>query len=292
MVVWFASGQSLVAVLRPVYGFVVPYAVVVALVTTLVSPWANRQIDELRRAFDQREDVSQVAPGVFRESRSANRVFFVETVANDQTEVGNVFVVQKDGERLVVVASLGGRIQLEPNGDRFLVLERGRRYDGRWSQVDYALMEFERYGVRIENPLGNSGPTASAGLPTTGLIADPTPANMAELSARLAPPLSILVVALLAIPLAFVNPRIGSSMNLVIGVLIYFTYTTFTGLVKAWIQQGKIPFSIGIWITHLVVLLIAVHLFRRRMSLPRLSLGRLLAWLFVRRRPADPSGSA
>ncbi|MET0506567.1 MAG: LPS export ABC transporter permease LptF [Burkholderiaceae bacterium] len=287
MVVWFASGQSLTALLRPVFGFVAPYALVVALVTMLVSPWANRQIDELRRAFEQREDVSQVAPGVFRESRSANRVFFVETVDREQTEVSNVFVVQKDGERVIVVASLGGRVQLEPNGDRFLVLERGRRYDGRWTHVDYSLMEFERYAVRIENPLGDSRAPASAGLGTLDLIAEPTQANLAELAARVATPMSMLVVALLAIPLAFVNPRIGSSLNLVIGLLIYFTYTNVNGLVKAWIAQGRMPFSVGLWITHAIVLLIAIHLFRKRVALPRLSLGRLLAWLFARRRTDD-----
>ncbi|MET0508287.1 MAG: LptF/LptG family permease, partial [Burkholderiaceae bacterium] len=133
--------------------------------------------------------------------------------------------------------------------------------------------------------------TASAGLPTTALMADPTRLNLAELATRIATPVSMLVVALLAIPLAFVNPRIGSSLNLVIGVLIYFTYTNLNGLVKAWIQQGRVPFSIGVWITHVVVLLIAIHLFRRRMSLPRLSLGRLLAWLVGRRRP-NAAGSA
>ena len=88
--------------------------------------------------------------------------------------------------------------------------------------------------------------------------------------------MSMLVVALLAIPLAFVNPRIGSSLNLVIGLLIYFTYTNVNGLVRAWIAQGRMRFSVGLWITHAIVLAIAIHLFRR-MALPRLSLGRLLA---------------
>ena len=287
MVVWFASGQSLTAWLRPVYAFVAPYAVVVAVITMLVSPWANQQIDELRRQFEQREDVSQVAPGVFRESRSANRVFFVETVDRAATEVGNVFVVQKDQDRLIVVASHSGHVQVDPNGDRFLVLEQGRRYDGRWTQVDYALMEFDRYGVRLETPLGSDRPPDAGGLGTLDLIRNLTPANQAELIQRVATPVSMLVVALLAIPLSFVNPRIGSSLNLVIGLLIYFTYSNINGLVKAWVSQGKIPFVIGLWLTHAIVLLVAVWLFRRRLALPRLSLGKLLAWLLPGRRKKE-----
>ena len=289
MVVWFASGQSLTAWLRPVGAFAAPYAVVVALITMLVSPWANQQIDDLRRSFEQREDVSQVAPGVFRESRSANRVFFVETVNREDTRVGNVFVVQKDENRLIVVASESGKVEVEDTGDRFLVLEQGRRYDGQWTQVDYALMEFERYGVRLETPLDSGRAPAAAGLDTLELIRSPTLANQAELMQRIATPISMLVVALLAIPLAFVNPRIGSSLNLVIGLLIYFTYSNVNGLVKAWVAQGRMPFSIGVWITHAIVLAIAVYLFRSRLTLPRWSLGKLLGWLIPRRRkPGAP----
>ena len=290
MVVWFASGQSLTAWLRPVYSFAAPYAVVVALITMLVSPWANQQIDELRRNFEQREDVSQVAPGVFRESSAANRVFFVETVNREDTRVRNVFVVQKDANRLIVVASESGKVDVEANGDRFLVLEQGRRYDGQWAQVDYALMEFERYGVRLETPLDSGRVTTASGLDMIDLIRDPTLVNQAELMQRIATPLSMVVVALLAIPLAFVNPRIGSSLNLVIGLLIYFTYSNVNGLVKAWISQGRVPFSIGVWITHAIVLAIAIYLFRRRMTLPRWSLGKVLGRLIPRRnKPEAPA---
>ena len=62
MVIWFASGQSLTAWIRPVLSFALPYAFVVGLVALVVSPWANQQIVELRQRFEQREDVSQVAP--------------------------------------------------------------------------------------------------------------------------------------------------------------------------------------------------------------------------------------
>ena len=55
---------------------------------------------------------------------------------------------------MIVVASKGGKVEVQPNGDRFLVLEDGRRYDGNWGGAEYSLMEFERYGVRLESPPG------------------------------------------------------------------------------------------------------------------------------------------
>ena len=294
MVIWFASGQSLTAWIRPVLSFALPYALVVGLVALVVSPWAQQQIAELRQRFEQREDVSQVAAGQFRESRSSNRVFFVESVNKEQTEVSNVFVVQHDGPRMIVVASRGGMVETQDNGDRFLVLQDGRRYDGDWGGVEYSLMEFERYGVRLEPATGPVGADSARGLATPQLLANLTPPNQGELMARIGLPVSVILIALLAIPLAFVNPRLGRSFNIVIGVLIYFTYTNLNGLMKTWISQERISFSLGVWVTHAMILAIALYLFHRRMNLPQLSLGRLLALVRAlfkpRPRPRPPAG--
>ena len=292
MVIWFASGQSLTAWIRPVLSFALPYAFVVGLVALVVSPWAQQQIAELRQRFEQREDVSQVAAGQFRESRSSNRVFFVESVNKEQTEVSNVFVVQHDGPRMIVVASRGGKVEVQDNGDRFLVLEDGRRYDGEWGGVEFSLMEFERYGVRLEPATGRAGADSTRGLTTPQLLADLTPANQGELMARIGLPVSVIVIALLAIPLSFVNPRLGSSINMVIGVLIYFTYTNLNGLMRSWIGQERISFSLGVWVTHVTLFVVAMYLFHRRMNLPQVSFGRLLAIArsLVKPRPRPQAG--
>jgi lipopolysaccharide export system permease protein len=290
MVIWFASGQSLTAWIRPVLSFAFPYALVVGLVALVVSPWANQQIAELRQRFEQREDVSQVAPGQFRESRSSNRVFFVESVNKEQTEVSNVFVVQHDGPRMIVVASRGGMVENQPNGDRFLVLEDGRRYDGDWGGVEYSLMEFERYGVRLETSTGPVVAESARGLTTLELLAELTPANLGELMDRIGLPVSVIVISLFAIPLSYVNPRMGRSLNIVAGLLIYFTYTNLNGLIRTWIAQERISFGVGLWVTHAVVLALAVYLFRRRMSLSHLSLGRLIAFLRSLGRPRTQAG--
>ena len=104
--------------------------------------------------------------------------------------------------------------------------------------------------------------------------------------ARIGLPVSVIVIALLAIPLAFVNPRLGRSFNIVIGVLIYFTYTNLNGLMRSWIAQDRVSFSLGVWVSHAAVLLIALYLFHRRMNLPQVSLGRLIA--LVRAREKSP----
>ena len=149
-------------------------------------------------------------------------------------------------------------------------------------------MEFERYGVRLEPATGPVGADSARGLATPQLLANLTPPNQGELMARIGLPVSVILIALLAIPLAFVNPRLGRSFNIVIGVLIYFTYTNLNGLMKTWISQERISFSLGVWVTHAMILAIALYLFHRRMNLPQLSLGRLLALVRARFKPPPP----
>jgi lipopolysaccharide export system permease protein len=269
MVVWFASGQSLLAWVRPVLGFAAPFAVLVAVIAFAVSPWANRQASEYQQRFAQREDIAQVSAGQFRESVSANRVFFVESLDENQTEVRNVFVTQREGERLVLVVSRGGRIETQDSGDRFLVLNQGRRYDGTEGRLDFRLMEFDRYGIRIAPQSAVISDERSRVKSTLELIADPNDRNQAELLWRIGLPVSAVLMALLAIPLSAMNPRIGRSINLFAALLLYVLYNNLMSVTQAWVAQGRVPFSIGVWIVHAALIALIVWMFRRRLSLPK-----------------------
>ena len=60
---------------------------------------------------------------------------------------------------------------------------------------------------------------------TLELLRDPTTGNLGELLWRIGLPLVALVLALLAIPLSFVNPRASTSVNLMFAVFTYMVYT-------------------------------------------------------------------
>ncbi|MCL2162701.1 MAG: LptF/LptG family permease, partial [Betaproteobacteria bacterium] len=81
MVVWFASGLPLTAWIGPVLRFALPLTLVIAGVTLYLGPWANLKSHEYRGKLESRDDAQRVAPGVFRESSGAQRVFFVEVEA-------------------------------------------------------------------------------------------------------------------------------------------------------------------------------------------------------------------
>lgn len=265
MVVWFCSGQSLAAFIRPVMAFAGPAALVVAILSLFLSPWALQKQNQYRAQIDSRDDVAAIAPGVFKESRHADRVFFVESFAGEQNTVSNIFMQSSENQKQGVMFSQHGYQSVAKNGDRYLVLLNGRRYEGQPGSPEYKIVEFERYAVRIEPYEAKLAAPTAKSLSLLELMRERTPVNIAELQWRLSLPLSALLLALLAIPLSFVNPRAGRSMNLILALVIYLTYSNCISIAQAWVAQGKLHPALGVWLVHGTLAVLIGALFYHRL---------------------------
>ena len=99
------------------------------------------------------------------------------------------------------------------------------------------------------------------------MLKDPNPLNLGELAWRIGLPVSALILALLAIPLSFVNPRAGRSLNLVMAILVYMIYNNVISISQAWIAQQRISLPIGLLGVHAAMLVLLMLLFVRRLTL-------------------------
>ncbi|HJW55036.1 MAG TPA: LPS export ABC transporter permease LptF [Burkholderiaceae bacterium] len=267
MVVWFASGMSLTRWIKPVLMFGLPIIVLTALLSFFVTPWAIRQSAEFRERFEKREDISKVSPGKFQESAATDRVFFVEGVSGDTTKVRNIFVNTVKGNRTSVVVAKEGTIDVNARGDKFLVMQKGRRYDGVPAQSDFEIMEFERYNILVARQSQSLAENKSAAaLPTSALLADRNNFNLGELLWRCALPLMALFLILLAIPLSFVNPRAGRSANLLIALLLFVVYSNMVSVFQAAVVQNRLSFAVAAWPIHALAILMIVFLFSWRLK--------------------------
>ncbi|OZI23381.1 LPS export ABC transporter permease LptF [Bordetella genomosp. 9] len=273
MVVWFASGLSLADWLRPVMRVAVPVAVMVAVLTLAASPWAYRQIGEYRERFEQRSDLSKVTAGQFGESQDGARVFFAEEPVNKGDELGHVFARVIDPEWLSVLTASSARTENMPNGDRFLVLGAGHRYDLKPGSAEFRMSTFDHYGVRLESKSTEDPATearaaaerSSKARSTLQLMEDNTINAWSQVMWRISMPLAALILAIMAIPLGAVNPRLGRSGDLLIAGLVALLYMNLINLFRAWIGDGRIPFGLGWWPVHAAVLAFAAYLFMRRL---------------------------
>jgi lipopolysaccharide export system permease protein len=265
MVVWFSGGVSLTRWITPVLMFALPLVITIAILGLGLSPWAAGKAEDYRKILDSRDDASSVLPGVFRESRQADRVYFVEEVSGSDNRVANVFVSSTQNGKSGVMVAKHGYQETAANGDRFLVLLNGNRYEGEPGRADFKIYEFERYAVRIEAKEAVRAP-GTKNMQTMELIVQGDPRHLGELSWRIGLPVSALLLALLAIPLSFVNPRAGRSINLIVAVLVYMIYVNLLSVVQAYIAQSRIPLAAGLVVLHATVVLLLLAMFYRRLS--------------------------
>ena len=270
MIVWFASGLSITNLIGPILRFAIPLILIIALLAAFVWPWANRESSVISQRFQQRDDVSMVAAGQFKESAKAERVFFIEDLDVDKGEVKNIFVADTRNQKLSVAVAATGYIENAPNGDKSVVLLKGRRYEGQPTQANFRILEFDEYETKILSKEVSKPLPRDREKNVIELIQESDPnirrANFGELLWRIGLPIMALGLVLIAIPLAYVNPRLGNYTAMFYAVLIYLMYSNLLNLSQNYVSQGRIDFFIGLWPIHLIAFGLAFVLIRNRIN--------------------------
>ena len=264
MAIWFSSGLGITKWIRPILTFALPVVVVVSVLSFLVMPWATQKVEDYRVQLKSRDELALISPGVFKESGNAERVYFVESFDSLGNVVKNVFVHSTQHQKTGIIVAQSGKREIAENKDVFLVLEKGRRYQSAPNSAEVSTTEFERYAIRLETKEVAREPDETDAKSTDELLKNASLAGKAELQWRLAIPISAIVLVLLAVPLSFVDPRAGRSLNLIFALLIYIIYNNMLSIFQAWVTQGRISEWIGLWPVHALFSLLCLYLYYRR----------------------------
>lgn len=285
MVIWQSAGISLLKILRPILNFTAPIAVAIAVLSIFASPWASEKSATLKQRFQQRDDISMLAPGQFRESSGNNRVFFIESMNPETDVITNVFVTDFGKERQLVAVAKEGFIQNTAAGEKQLILATGRRYEGTPGNTDFRITEFDKYTVKLQDKVIDPIINGPRTLPAWVLIQDLNKTHLGEILWRVGLPLMAFVFAIIAIPLSYMDPRRGRYTALIMAVLLYFTYSNLLKLMQAWVSTGKLSFSIGWWLLHVAIALIGLTLIIYRQNRSITLFGRYKKWMLSKSSP-------
>ncbi len=264
MIIWFSSGLSISRWVAPILSFSLPVILTIAFLSLFVTPWAVSKGNEFKAQIKSKDELSTITPGVFKESANAERVFFIESFDELGNVVKNIFVQTDDKGKLGIIVAARGYREIAENQDHFVVMEKGRRYEGEKDSAAINSTSFERYGIRVQQKRVAAEPASTQALSNTELLQKHTPANIAELHARIALPISALILALMAIPLSYVDQRNGRSTNFMMAILIFIIYNNMVSIMQAWLLQKKISLLFGLWPVHIIFVLLVFYLFYRR----------------------------
>ena len=270
MAVMRSSGFGWKQLLKPLLSLVVPLAVLLLVLGLIIAPITARTAElQLEQAF-RSAAVWGLQAGKFHVLRHGDLVIYAEAIDADDGSLRNIFIKQRQQEREQIWVAKKGRYWMDSiSGDRYLVLEDGKVTDVAPGQLDLRVLSFARNDLRLPEPEFRTRIKAEIySKPSTELLTDHSLADIAELQWRLSPAISVIVLGLLAIPLAHSGPREGRGGRIILGILVYLLYGNLLYLSRSWLTDGLLPTYIGMWWVHIVFLIISFVWIRQQGRFP------------------------
>lgn len=255
------------ALYRPFLVLAVGVAALTAALSFQIGPWAGRQADLLFKDAQRLVQFTPFDPGRFKEVAGGRAVFYTARLNETGGDLDTVFArIEETRGASIVTAQRGSQSLDASTGERVVRLEQGYRYTGEPGRADFDIVKFESLITRVAPPQMLPLSSKRKIADTAQLLGSDDPRDQAELQWRIAAPVSVLLLALLAVPLAYATPREGRYGKLVFGILAYLVYTNLLALGQAWIAKGVAPAALGLWWVHALTALMTVALIARRMG--------------------------
>lgn len=244
----------------PIAALAVTLAAVVAALTFVVAPQAAARVDEVRVRALQAGEFSPIAPGRFRSFGGGSAVFYAESRADDGT-LQKVFVKRVREQRYEIAVAARARHDVSADGTlHTLTLFDGERYEGVPGANEFRIIRFAENVIPVRVPERTAASMPIEGIPTArlwlaqgGVTAEDLE-YQAEFHWRLALPLMVFVLAMLAGPLSQLRPRQGRYARIWLGIVVYFVYFSLASAAKVWLTRGSAPAALGLWWVHLMVI--------------------------------------
>lgn len=253
LVVLGACGVGPGRLYRPMLSLGVVVGLVVGVLSLFVVPSAVELRDQVHADAMRTTNIANLFAGRFQELPEGRLVFYAEQISADHQYLEHLFIEGQIQARPNLITARRARAMVDDRtGDRFLLLEHGYRYEGLPGEDDFRVIEFERYGLRIQaaEQVAHAGGVESRS--TARLLASDALVDVAQLQWRISIALAAPALMFLAVPLSRTNPRQGRYGRLVLGILLFIVYYNLLGTARVWVEKGMLPPMIGMWWVHAI----------------------------------------
>lgn len=262
MVILTSAGMSI----RKVFAYtLIPTSIIFVIVAWLCFSLGPAGINKFRELIEKQDSITEfntLIPGHFQTydkmtgSTITNRVTYTESISNDKQHLKNIFISQIDVNHTTgkttsnLLLAKTGKIAVQPDNSRYLILDNGYRYDGLAGQADYRVTHYKTYGILLPQPEINIELKSNA-LTTEQLINSDKFVDKVELYWRFSMLLLVPIIAMLAVPLAKVNPRQGRFFKLIPAIFLYMLYLGLLIASRGQMDKEKLPIFV-FWIIHFI----------------------------------------
>jgi lipopolysaccharide export system permease protein len=236
-------------------------AVIVGVVTLYAEPRAELTLVDIRNQTENEATIAGVKAGRFKELSGGTRIFYAETVADDERTLQTTFVQVQNSKNIGLMRAHSAHIETDAKSkDRFAVFMDGISYAGNPGALDYVITRFDRYALRVVDSTPQDVTNNVNYIRTLDLLKFHGPIYSAELQWRLSAAIATLLLPSLAILIGLANRGSNWYLGLITAISVYFVYNNLLGVGKSLINKGDLPPTIGLWVFHLALIGVALAL--------------------------------
>ena len=310
----YASGAGLPQLLRPILLASLALAVAVAILVSLLQPYARYAYRAATYALTNASFTTLLQNGLF--TTLGDTTYMVEKLSDDKSQMERVFLYQGGADRdsVTITAASGQAQRRDPISPIVLKLQNGLQQlvpnqNGTERQTSNdVVIRFREFETTLANPDEDFRPRGEDEREMTlvelwAATRDPPPdvdswEIESELSGRLVRILTLPILPLMAIPLAIDRVRGQRSYGIVLGLAMLIAFHQVLQVGEALADNNEVPSWLGLWVPFAVFTLVSLWMFVRAATTvpdPRLGIwldqqfGRL-GRLLPRRRRAATSG--
>ncbi len=258
-VVLVSGGASPLRLIGWIATLVVPCAVVVGLLSLLVTPHSSRAFVQLIADQAISSEIAAIVPGEFRNFSKGTRTIYAEKIDRESRTLGGLFFAETKNDKTTTVTAEQAQIHVGADpAERILVLMNGKRFEGTPGQRDYRVVGFDELSLRLDLDAPLRVALNIETRPTNELDINNVE-DAQELHWRWSLPVMTLVSGLFAFAISRTRPRSGRFGQIVPGILIFVSYYVLLVLAQHAMAESEILAKLGLWHVHLLVAVTASY---------------------------------
>ncbi|OFC63474.1 LPS export ABC transporter permease LptF [Candidatus Erwinia dacicola] len=236
-------------------------ALLAAVNVGFLGPWSSRYQSEVIQNAKVNPGAAALAAGQFQQSGDGQSVLFIENTKGNTFD--NVFLAQmrpKGNARPSVVVADHGHMSQRADGSQVVTLDSGTRFEGIALLHDFRITDFKNYQAIVGHKEAILDPNDSEQMDMKALWRSDKPDFRSEQHWRLTLVFSVLVMALMVVPLSVVNPRQGRVLSMLPAMLLYLIFFLLQSSLRASGGKGCLDPAIWMWVVNLAYLGLAILL--------------------------------
>lgn len=224
-------------------------------------PWSSQYQEQVLADAKANPGLAAMVEGQFKTTKDRNIVLYIGDVKGHQ--FSNIFMAQlrpANEQRPSVVVADTGYLRENAKGEQIVVLDKGTRYEGTALLRDFRITDFNNYQAVIDHQESEVRNDKVEQKNMYQLWKDNDPESNAEFHWRLTIVFSVLIMAILVVPLSEVNPRQGRVLSMLPAMLLYLIFFLLQSTLRNSAEKGEVDPKIAMWLVNFGYLGLAIVL--------------------------------